>query len=406
MRLLVATLLIPFSLSPAFADAPHEAAPQAASEAAGSSKLVGVILSTSQALLWDGTRGEYVIKRVGELVDGARIVALASDRVVLDREGTRETLALAAAPTTHVQRPQRMPAMIVNAPAAPAPAAAVPAAPAPTALASAAPAPAAPATVAPMPAAPVPAATAPVAPAPTTSAASIAPVAPFAPAAAAPNAPVAPAAPAPAAPAAPTVPAPTVAPIPAPFAPAPPTQTVAAAPAPVAPARVTAPPAPPPPTVAAEPAPLAAPAQAAAPAAPVAPPPGAVPAPYAPPSLPAFPAPPPTVAQGPILIIPRDAIDRELGDFSVLASEVSVSPGSRGGFQIASLRPGSFLERIGLRSGDTVLRVDGRPINAVADASAAYAWLRVTDHFTVDLVRDGRPVQLRYVIAQAQTASN
>jgi hypothetical protein len=45
------------------------------------------------------------------------------------------------------------------------------------------------------------------------------------------------------------------------------------------------------------------------------------------------------------------------------------------------------------------MRVDGRAINGVDDASAAYAWLRVTDRFTVDVVRDGRPLTLRYVIA-------
>jgi hypothetical protein len=46
-----------------------------------------------------------------------------------------------------------------------------------------------------------------------------------------------------------------------------------------------------------------------------------------------------------------------------------------------------------------VLRVDGRNINGVDDASAAYAWLRVTSHFSVDLVREGRPLRLHFRIA-------
>jgi len=36
-------------------------------------KVVGVILSTSQALVWDDEKNEYALRRVGELLDGARI---------------------------------------------------------------------------------------------------------------------------------------------------------------------------------------------------------------------------------------------------------------------------------------------------------------------------------------------
>jgi hypothetical protein len=52
-----------------------------------------------------------------------------------------------------------------------------------------------------------------------------------------------------------------------------------------------------------------------------------------------------------------------------------------------------------------IVRLDGRPINRVEDASAAYAWLRIADHFSVDVLRNGRPVQLRYLVQpSAQSA--
>ena len=63
------------------------------------------------------------------------------------------------------------------------------------------------------------------------------------------------------------------------------------------------------------------------------------------------------------------------------------------------VRPGSFVSRVGLRAGDVILRVDGRPINKLEDAAAAYAWLRVTDRFTVDVLRAGQPMRLHYIIA-------
>ena len=115
---------------------------------------------------------------------------------------------------------------------------------------------------------------------------------------------------------------------------------------------------------------------------------------------------PPPSPDSPVVVISRNVLDRELGDFASLADQVTLAQGPRGGFRLVNIRSGSFVERIGLRAGDVLLRVDNRPINAVEDASAAYAWLRVTDHFTVDLVREGRPVKLRYVVTPTQTAQN
>src|SRR5439155_1553792 len=85
---------------------------------------------------------------------------------------------------------------------------------------------------------------------------------------------------------------------------------------------------------------------------------------------------------------------------------VATPPSSQAAFPAApAVRQGSFFDGIGLRQNDVVLRVDNRAINGVEDASAAYAWLRVTNKFSVDVLRDGRPLTLRYVISQPMTAS-
>jgi S1-C subfamily serine protease len=113
---------------------------------------------------------------------------------------------------------------------------------------------------------------------------------------------------------------------------------------------------------------------------------------------------PPPSPDSPVVVIPRNVLDKELADFGALSDQVSLARGPRGGFRLMRIAPGSFADRIGLLTGDIVLRIDGRPINGVEDASAAYAWLRITDKFTVEVVRDGRPVKLRYVITGAATA--
>ena len=98
-------------------------------------------------------------------------------------------------------------------------------------------------------------------------------------------------------------------------------------------------------------------------------------------------------------VIPRPDLDRELGDFGTLSRQAQVTAAPAGGFQLTHVRPGSFVSRVGLRAGDVILRVDGRAINKLEDAAAAYAWLRVTDRFTVDVVRAGQPMRLHYIIA-------
>jgi membrane-associated protease RseP (regulator of RpoE activity) len=432
MRKLLSVVLLPFSMTSALAAAEYAATPANPQTAAIASpapvpgqRLVGVMLSTAQALVWDEARGEYSLKRIGDELGGARVVGIASDHIVVERDGgVRVAMELSAAPAQRLfRRPRRMPAVIIggaeSAPVAPAASAEPPlgevgakaaivdgTAPAPVAAApapvAAAPAPVAAApTPAPVAAAPAPvaAAPAPVAaaptPAPVAAAPAPAPVAESpAPVAAAPAPVAAPPAPAPVA-AAPAPVAAAPAPVAAPPAPvaAPPTPApIAAAPAPVAaaPAPVAAAPT----HASVSPAPVAAPAPAPVPAAPA--PVAAAPAPVAPAT------PPPAVA--PYVRIPRDVLDRELADVGALAQQIALEREPSGGYRLMALQSGTFLERIGLRAGDVVVRIDGRPINTLDDASRAYAWLRVADRFTVEVVRNGTPLVLRYAVTGTPVA--
>src|SRR2546423_9359128 len=99
--------------------APVAAAPvAAATPAARAARLVGVILSSAQALLWDDERGEYVLHRVGDDAFGGRLVELDADHVVIERGEAREVMELTAPPQMRVagkRAPKRMPAMVISA---------------------------------------------------------------------------------------------------------------------------------------------------------------------------------------------------------------------------------------------------------------------------------------------------
>lgn len=366
-------------------------------EAQARTRLVGVMLSTGQALVWDEDRGEYVITRMGDELEGGKLVGIELDHLVLERDGERQPIALQAPPNQRVGRkPKRMPALVVTTEplgafaalaTADDPGAATPA-PAETSAAAETPA----AAAAAGPETPAAAAAGPETPAAAAATAT--------PDAAPATSPVAqPTAPAPAMQATPTAPA---------LAPAAPTaqaEVPPAAPAPDAVASPVATPTAQPPVPATPPvAQPTAPASAAPAAAPATPAPAATSAPTAPaaPALAAPAAAPATPPVAPALVISRDELDRELSDFSALSAQVAIQPAQRG-FRLAHVQRDSFLDRIGLRAGDVVLRIAGQPINALEDAARAYAALRASNQVTVEVVRNGRAMALRYVISPAAT---
>ena len=279
----------------AHADETRGSAAPVVAAAARPAQLVGVILSSAQALLWDDERGEYVLHRVGDDAFGGRLVELDADHVVIERGEAREVMELSAPPQMRVagkRQPKRLPAMVISA------------APEREAVAAATPAP----VVAPAPAVVAPALVAP----PTSTEIALA--------------------------AAPRTAAPAL-------------RARAGGRARDSPLRlrwprrgrarsvarrrsrraapVVAPPLPSPPATA----PVATPVTPSAPAT-------------------ATVARAVTADRRPVaaMLIPRADLDRELGDFASLSQDVQVAQQPEGGFRLAAVRPGSFFERIGLRA--------------------------------------------------------
>lgn len=175
----------------------------------------------------------------------------------------------------------------------------------------------------------------------------------------------------------PAAPVPVSVPAPVPAAPAP---AVAPAPAPV-------------------PAPTPAPSfeQAPAPAPSViAPPPAPAPsiAPTPAPS-PAAPAIAPTPGADPVLS--RREVDAALGNFGALAVafRASFTPV---GVQVESVLDGSLFAKAGLRAGDLITSVEGRPLRSLDDVAALYARAGALLTVTAQVVRAGKPLTLHATI--------
>jgi len=74
----------------------------------------------------------------------------------------------------------------------------------------------------------------------------------------------------------------------------------------------------------------------------------------------------------------------------------SIPPAVQGGRWRAVAAPGSAAERAGLRTGDELLRINGRPILDGTDVTAAVRAVGLGAAVMVDVVRDGRPLTIRF----------
>jgi S1-C subfamily serine protease len=68
------------------------------------------------------------------------------------------------------------------------------------------------------------------------------------------------------------------------------------------------------------------------------------------------------------------------------------------GARIDSIAAESLFARLGLRAGDVVEAVDGRPLRSLDDAATLYARAASARNVTILVQRAGKPVSLRVAI--------
>ena len=94
----------------------------------------------------------------------------------------------------------------------------------------------------------------------------------------------------------------------------------------------------------------------------------------------------------------ESVLEAGLGQFlGHVVTEPHLEEGRFVGHRLLELRA-PFFEGVDLRPGDTLVRVNGGPIERPEQALEAFEGLRVASELTLDLLRDGEPRQLRFRI--------
>jgi membrane-associated protease RseP (regulator of RpoE activity) len=139
--------------------------------------------------------------------------------------------------------------------------------------------------------------------------------------------------------------------------------------------------------------PAPAPAPAPAPTPVVAPALGPAPAPAPAPMV----APPVVPPVGADPVLSRREVEAALANFGALtvAFKASFTPA---GVKVEAVLDGSLFAKAGLRAGDLIASVDGRPLRSLDDVAALYARAGSLRTVTAQVVRGGKPVTLRAMV--------
>ena len=100
--------------------------------------------------------------------------------------------------------------------------------------------------------------------------------------------------------------------------------------------------------------------------------------------------------------IPREEVDNALENMSQLFTQIRAVPhfegGQSTGFRLFAIRRGSLFDKIGLKNGDIIQRINGTEMNDPSRALALLDDLRDASDLTVDVIRNRQPQTLSYQV--------
>lgn len=120
-------------------------------------------------------------------------------------------------------------------------------------------------------------------------------------------------------------------------------------------------------------------------------------------------APPPATGPGGIqarsdtdFVIDRTEVDQAMENLNQLFTQIRAVPhfqdGKAAGFRLFAIRQDSVFEKIGLKNGDVVARINGNDLTDPARAMSLIQELRAEGRISVDVMRNRQPTTLSYEI--------
>ena len=93
--------------------------------------------------------------------------------------------------------------------------------------------------------------------------------------------------------------------------------------------------------------------------------------------------------------VTREEVNKQMRSPDFL-SQARLVPYAGGGFLVREIKPGSVYEKLGLRMGDVIRGVNGKPVNSADDAMKFYQQLAELNNVRIEVMRAGQVEQLQY----------
>jgi general secretion pathway protein C len=126
--------------------------------------------------------------------------------------------------------------------------------------------------------------------------------------------------------------------------------------------------------------------------------------PFMPQAMPPTPSRPPQPAAGPnSWVLDRQEVSAVLENLPQLLTKARVVPnlgpdGKNDGFRVVSISPASFYERIGLRNGDVIQRINGIEVKDPQTFMQVFTQLKDESNISLDLLRNNQKESFNYEI--------
>ncbi len=101
-------------------------------------------------------------------------------------------------------------------------------------------------------------------------------------------------------------------------------------------------------------------------------------------------------------IVDREEVDNALENMSQLFTQIRAVPhfegGESTGFRLFAIRRGSIFDKIGLKNGDIIRKINGQAMNDPTRALALLEELRGSEDLTVSVTRNRKDRTINYTV--------
>jgi general secretion pathway protein C len=101
-------------------------------------------------------------------------------------------------------------------------------------------------------------------------------------------------------------------------------------------------------------------------------------------------------------MLQRAVVDKNLSNLGSLLTQIRAVPNMVGGrpegYVLSEIQPGSIFQQIGLHDGDILMNINGQEVRDPAQAMQLFATLRNSPSLTLQVMREGAPMQMQYTI--------